>query len=123
MILTKNLLNVKPLFFIVNISGKQKVFFYNTYVDVLFIRNTNCGDIIKFNRILFFYKLDNFITIQIGKPFVKNICIFAIIIQHFFTSKIIIFKYKRKKNYIRKQGFKIKKTRIFIPKISKHYGT
>ena len=43
-------------------------------------------------------------TIKVGKPFVKGIKVTAKVLEHNKAKKIVVFKYKPKKNYRRKQG-------------------
>lgn len=43
-------------------------------------------------------------TVRVGKPFVKGVKVTAKVLQHNKDRKIIVFKYKAKKNYRRKQG-------------------
>jgi large subunit ribosomal protein L21 len=43
-------------------------------------------------------------TIKVGKPTVKDVKVTAKVVEHNKEKKIIVFKYKSKKNYRRKQG-------------------
>ena len=43
-------------------------------------------------------------TIKVGKPFVKGVKVTAKVLEHNKDKKIIVFKYKAKKNYRKKQG-------------------
>jgi large subunit ribosomal protein L21 len=43
-------------------------------------------------------------TIKVGKPVVKGVKVTAKVLEHNKDKKIIVFKYKAKKNYRRKQG-------------------
>ena len=43
-------------------------------------------------------------TIKVGKPTVKDVKVSAKVVEHNKDKKIIVFKYKAKKNYRKKQG-------------------
>lgn len=43
-------------------------------------------------------------TIKVGKPYVKGVKVTAKVLEHNKEKKIVVFKYKAKKNYRRKQG-------------------
>ena len=43
-------------------------------------------------------------TIKVGKPTVKDVKVTAKVVEHNKEKKIIVFKYKSKKNYRKKQG-------------------
>ena len=55
---------------------------------------------------------------MIGKPYVENASVKAEIIEEGKDKKIIVFKYKRKKNYQRKQGHRQRYTAIRITDIA-----
>jgi len=61
------------------------------------------------------YKTDN--EIKIGKPYLDDIKIQAVIKEEIKKEKIIVFKYKAKKGYHKKQGHRQKMTRLFIADI------
>ncbi|MEI6102054.1 MAG: 50S ribosomal protein L21 [Eubacteriales bacterium] len=43
-------------------------------------------------------------TVEVGKPTLKDVKVTAKVLEHNKDKKIIVFKYKAKKNYRRKQG-------------------
>lgn len=100
------------MWIVLNISGKQEIVRINQQLDVNYIKS-NPFDIIIFNRILLIVN-DN--KIELGRPFVKK-KLQGIIIQHFFGTKILILRFKRKKHYKKLKGFRAKKTRILIKKL------
>ena len=55
--------------------------------------------------------------IKIGTPYIEGAKVEAEIIEHIKLPKIIVFKYKPKKNYRRKKGHRQKATKIKILKI------
>ena len=97
----------------------------------------SCGKQYKVSKgdIIFFEKLnveegkkvtfDNVILvadgekIEIGTPFVKDIKVEGKVLSHGKAKKIIVFKYKAKKNYIRKQGHRQPYTKVEITSIKK----
>lgn len=55
--------------------------------------------------------------IRIGTPYIEGAKVIGQITQHTKLKKIIVFKYKPKKNYRRKKGHRQKATKIKILKI------
>jgi len=55
--------------------------------------------------------------IRIGTPYIEGAKVIGQIAQHTKLKKIIVFKYKPKKNYRRKKGHRQKATKIKILKI------
>jgi large subunit ribosomal protein L21 len=56
-------------------------------------------------------------SVQIGKPTVAGAKVTAKVVEHGKAKKIIVFKYKAKKNYRRKNGHRQPYTKIAIEKI------
>lgn len=56
-------------------------------------------------------------SVQIGKPTVAGAKVTAKVVDHGKAKKIIVFKYKAKKNYRRKNGHRQPYTKILIEKI------
>ncbi len=99
---------------IIQISGKQIFIKTGQWYDIDYINKAFVGDYIAINNILFINKLNK---IQIGTPILKNIKIFAKIIQQVKSNKITILKTKPKKNYTRKYGHRKILTRVLIENI------
>ncbi len=53
-------------------------------------------------------------TVAVGKPYVEGVTCKAQVIEHGKGSKVIVFKYKPKKNYRRKQGHRQPYTKVKI---------
>jgi len=104
-------------FAIIQISGKQEIICPNTFCDVTFLRKALIDNFLNFNRILFCFKQNK---IQIGTPVLVKSSLGALVLQHFFSKKLCIFRYKRKKNYKKFNMYKQKKTRVFV---LNNYGT
>ncbi|SHE35180.1 LSU ribosomal protein L21P [Caldanaerobius fijiensis DSM 17918] len=84
--------------------------------DVLEVEKLNAepNDVVEFNEVLAVSKDDN---LQIGSPYVEGAKVQARVLEHGKGKKIIVFKYKPKKNYRRKKGHRQLFTRIEIQKI------
>ncbi|HHW62109.1 MAG TPA: 50S ribosomal protein L21 [Syntrophomonadaceae bacterium] len=56
-------------------------------------------------------------TLKVGDPLVKGASVVAEVIEQGRGKKIVVYKYKKRKNYRRKQGHRQAYTRIKIEKI------
>ncbi|HAE22615.1 MAG TPA: 50S ribosomal protein L21 [Spirochaetaceae bacterium] len=56
-------------------------------------------------------------TVKVGSPYVKGAAVKAVIQDHVKGDKIIVFKYKSKKDYRRKQGHRQRYTLIKVEDI------
>ena len=74
------------------------------------------GTEIVFDKIMMVKADDD--TLKVGKPYVENASVTAEVVEQGKHKKIIIFKYKRKKNYQRKQGHRQKYTALRIKAIA-----
>ncbi|MFP4287260.1 MAG: 50S ribosomal protein L21 [Candidatus Izemoplasmataceae bacterium] len=75
--------------------------------------NASVGDVITFDNVLMIGG-DN---LTVGNPFVKGAKVEAKVVKHGKQKKIIVFKYKPKKNYKRKQGHRQPYTKLEITSI------
>jgi large subunit ribosomal protein L21 len=57
-------------------------------------------------------------TVQTGAPLVKGATVKGEIVRHGLGDKIVVFKFKRRKNYARKQGHRQGYTEVRITDIS-----
>ncbi len=57
-------------------------------------------------------------NVMIGKPYLENATVTAEVVDQGKHKKIIVFKYKRKKNYQRKQGHRQRYTALQIKTIA-----
>jgi len=55
---------------------------------------------------------------QLGFPYLNNVKIEGIILNHFDGQKVLVYKMKPKKKYKRKNGHRQKLTKLYIDKIS-----
>ncbi|GIQ64603.1 50S ribosomal protein L21 [Paenibacillus cisolokensis] len=84
--------------------------------DVLYIEKLAAGEgeSVTFDRVLAVSKGDGLVT---GTPVVAGASVTAKIEKHGRGKKIIVYKYKPKKNYRRKQGHRQPYTKVTIEKI------
>ena len=75
----------------------------------------NPGDTVTFSQVL---AVSDGSALRIGTPYVENATVTAKVIGHGKAKKIVVFKYKPKKNYRRKQGHRQPFTKVSIDKIS-----
>jgi len=73
------------------------------------------GEIIKFDRVLMFS--NNKKELQIGKPFLEDLIVEGKVVGIGRSKKITVFKFKRKKNYRRKQGHRQPYTDVLITSV------
>jgi len=74
------------------------------------------GDTIDFEKVLLTSDGDD---IHVGKPFLENTKVVGRITRHDKNRKIVVFKYKRRKGYRRKQGHRQEFTQVRIEEIIK----
>lgn len=84
--------------------------------DVIYIEKVDAaeGDVVKFDRVLLLSKEDGLV---VGSPLVAGASVSAKVEKHGKDKKIIVFKYKPKKNYRKKQGHRQPYTKITIESI------
>ncbi len=84
--------------------------------DVLFVEklDANEGDTVSFDKILLMSKDGDIVA---GKPYVENVKVEASVLAQGKAKKIIVFKYKAKKNYRKKQGHRQPFTKVKVEKI------
>ena len=92
-------------------GGKQ---YYVTEGDVLFVEkhNDEAGETVKFDEVLF-------VDGVAGNPVVQGASVECKVEKHGKNKKIIVFKYRPKKKYRKKQGHRQPYTKLVVTKISK----
>jgi len=100
------------MYAIIETGGKQiKVEEGQTiYVEKL---NVADGETVTFDKVLFVGG-DN---VKVGTPYVEGATVIGKVEKHGRQKKIIVFKYKPKKNYRKKQGHRQPYTKVTIEKI------
>lgn len=102
------------MYAIIETGGKQ---YKVSEGDVVFVEKlTNeVGETVVFDKVLVVSNEDK---LTLGSPYVKSAKVDAKILNHGKDKKIIVFKYKSKKGYKKKQGHRQPNTKIQIEKIN-----
>ncbi|MNI55604.1 50S ribosomal protein L21 [compost metagenome] len=84
--------------------------------DVLFIEKLNAaeGEVVAFDKVLAVSKETGLV---VGSPLVSGAAVSATVERHGKGAKIIVYKYKAKKNYRRKQGHRQPYTKVVVSSI------
>jgi large subunit ribosomal protein L21 len=84
--------------------------------DTVFIEkiNTEEGSKVDFTKVLLVAKEEDLV---VGKPYVEGAKVEATILEQGKAKKVIVFKYKSKKNFRKKQGHRQPYTKVKIEKI------
>ncbi|NLZ38273.1 MAG: 50S ribosomal protein L21 [Firmicutes bacterium] len=101
------------MYAIIETGGKQYRVEEGSIIDVELL-DGEAGTEISFDHVLAVKKDDK---LQVGQPYVTGAKVQGKVMEHGKGKKIIVFKYKAKKNYRRKQGHRQPFTRILIEKI------
>jgi large subunit ribosomal protein L21 len=101
------------MYAIIETGGKQ---YKVAEGDVLFIEKLEVaeGDAVAFDQVLAVSKDGSLV---VGEPLVVGAKVTAKVEKHGKDRKIIVYKYKAKKNYRRKQGHRQPYTKVVIEKI------
>ncbi len=102
------------MFAIVETGGKQ----YRVQEgDVITVEklNVEAGEKIVFDKVLM---LSDGETVKVGAPYVESCNVTGTVVENGKGPKVIIFKYKAKKDYRKKQGHRQPYTMIKIDKVS-----
>ncbi|HOC09470.1 MAG: 50S ribosomal protein L21 [Clostridiales bacterium] len=85
--------------------------------DILSVERLGAGEgeKVSFDKVLLVSGEDG---IKVGKPYVEGAAVEGEVLFHGKGRKIIVFKYKAKKNYRKKQGHRQPFTRVKITKIN-----
>ncbi|HBF4427094.1 TPA: 50S ribosomal protein L21 [Clostridioides difficile] len=102
------------MYAIVKTGGKQ---YKVSEGDVLFVEKleANTGDVVTLNEILACSKDGE---LKLGSPVVEGASVQAKVVEQGKAKKVIVFKYKAKKDYRRKQGHRQSYTKIVVEKIN-----
>jgi len=101
------------MYAIVNTGGKQ---YKVSQGDILRVEKIpgEIGSPVSFDKVLMFSDGEN---VNIGQPVLDNVAVKGHIMEQGKAKKIIVFKYKRRKRYRRKQGHRQPYTAIKIDSI------
>ena len=103
------------LYAIIETGGKQ----YKVQKgDVLHVENLNVGEgeMVVFDKVLLASGDDG--AIKLGKPYVEGASVSAKVLKNGKSKKIIVFKYKPKKNIRKKKGHRQPFTRVEIENLA-----
>jgi large subunit ribosomal protein L21 len=102
------------MYAIVKTGGKQ---YRVSEGDVIFVEKleVNEGDVVTLDEVLACSKEGNLV---LGSPVVEGVSVQAKVAEQGRGKKIIVFKYKPKKDYRKKQGHRQAYTKLLIEKIN-----
>jgi large subunit ribosomal protein L21 len=102
------------MYAVVETGGKQ---YKVSEGDVLFVEKleANAGDVVTLDKVLVCSKDGNLV---VGNPVVDGAKVEAKVLEQGKAKKVIVFKYKPKKDYRRKQGHRQPFTKLVIEKIN-----
>ncbi|CEQ23093.1 50S ribosomal protein L21 [[Clostridium] sordellii] len=102
------------MYAIVKTGGKQ---YKVAEGDVIFVEklNANEGDVVTLNEVLACSKDGNLV---VGAPNVEGASVSAKVVEQGKAKKVIVFKYKAKKDYRRKNGHRQAYTKLVVEKIN-----
>ena len=100
------------MFAVVETGGKQYKVEVGQSIEVEKLEN-NVGDKINLSVLL----LSDGENVKTGNPYVDGCTVEAEVVEHGKGDKIVVFKYKPKKNYRRKQGHRQPYTKLKITAI------
>ena len=102
------------MYAIVEFKGHQYRVEKDQVLKVPYLGNLDVGSEVKLNNVLLIGG-DN--STVLGKPNIDSASVSAEVLAHVKAKKIIVFKKKRRKGYVKKQGHRQKFTEIKIKEI------
>ncbi|XP_021287511.1 50S ribosomal protein L21, chloroplastic [Herrania umbratica] len=105
----------EEIFAVVMIGSRQYIVFPGRYIYTQRLKGANVNDKIVLNKVLL---VGTKTTTYIGKPVVTNAAVHAVVEEQGLNPKVVVFKYKKKKNYRRNIGHRQPNTRIRITGIT-----
>ncbi|KAL9229077.1 hypothetical protein vseg_004591 [Gypsophila vaccaria] len=106
---------VEQIFAVVMIGSRQYIVFPGRWITTQRLKGASANDKIILNKVLLVGTKDK---TYIGKPVVTNAVVHAVVEEQLLDDKVIVFKYKAKKNYRRNIGHRQPITRIKITGIT-----
>jgi large subunit ribosomal protein L21 len=101
------------MYAIVNIAGKQFKVAKDQYIYAPKLEG-DAGSSVSFDNVLL---VDNGSGVQVGAPTVKGATVSGKILEHVKGNKVIVFKKKRRKGYVKKNGHRQQFTKVQIESI------
>lgn len=101
------------MYAIIETGGKQYRVEEGSILNVELLSG-DVGSEIGFDRVIAVKKENR---LEVGQPYLNGVLVRGKVIDHGKSKKIIVFKFKAKKNYRRKQGHRQPFTKVLIEKI------
>ncbi|KAH6759397.1 Ribosomal protein L21 [Perilla frutescens var. frutescens] len=105
----------EEVFAVVMVGSRQYIVFPGRFIYTQRLKGANVNDKITLNKVLL---VGTKTSTYIGKPIVPNATVQAVVEEQALDKKVIVFKYKKKKNYRRNIGHRQPITRIRITSIT-----
>ena len=101
------------MFAIIETGGKQ---YKVAQGDVIYVEKLDCAadDSVTIDRVIMAGEGD---SVTMGDPYIKGASVVAKVVKNGKSKKILVFKYKAKKNYRRRQGHRQPYTKLQIESI------
>ncbi|KAH9616730.1 hypothetical protein KSS87_014852 [Heliosperma pusillum] len=106
---------VEEVFAVVMIGSRQYIVFPGRWINTQRLKGANANDKVLLNKVLLVGTKDK---TYVGKPVVTNAVVHAVVEEQLLDDKVVVFKYKAKKNYRRNIGHRQPITRIKITGIT-----
>ena len=102
------------MYAVVETGGKQ---YKVAEGDVIFVEKLGLaeGDAVTFDKVI---AVGNGEDLKVGAPYVDGASVTAKVVKEGKAKKVIVFKYKPKKGYAKKQGHRQPYTKVVIEKIN-----
>ncbi|KAG6501647.1 50S ribosomal protein L21, chloroplastic-like [Zingiber officinale] len=105
----------EDVFAVVMVGSRQYIVIPGRFLYTQRLKDANVNDKIILNKVLL---VGTRTKAYIGQPIVTNAAVHAVVEEQGLDHKVIVFKYKRKKNYRRNIGHRQPRTRIRITGIT-----
>ena len=101
------------MYAVIEACGKQ---YKVAEVDVVFFEKLNqeAGDKVKFDKVVL---VSDDKKVEVGAPYVKGVSVDGEVVANGKAKKVLVYKYKAKKNYRRTQGHRQPYTKVEIKSI------
>ena len=104
---------------IIEVGGAQQFVSEGRYYECHSLPGLEHGAKVAFERVLATRTVEK---PTFGQPYVKGAKVEATVLENYKDKKVIVFKYKKKKHYRRKNGHKQPMTRFLVTKVVKGGG-
>ncbi|KAK1371830.1 50S ribosomal protein L21, chloroplastic [Heracleum sosnowskyi] len=101
----------EDVFAVVMIGGRQYIVFPGRFLYTQRLKGANVNDKVILNKVLL---VGTKTSTYLGQPVVPNAAVHAVVEEQGLNDKVIVYKYKKKKNYRRNIGHRQPNTRIRI---------